>query len=151
MIDLIKSLVGSQGMGQTIQMFDAIKAILQAGGVVRFPYKVRAEDWIGDISISLVNGHPYLQGAPFVPLERGGQYLSLDEAVRRFGQAAFAPTNIALAYNGIRTHGFFNGDFDELNPAQLADLVRRWRVEVYPKDYAFAREFDESVDHVRAT
>lgn len=130
-------------------MIDAFKAILLAGGTIKFPYKMRVEDWIEDISISLVDGHPFLQGAPFLHLQRRvlDHVLTLDEALRFFGQAAFAPTNIALAYKGIRTHGFYNGDFDDLNPKQLLDLVRRWRVEIYPKDYAFAREFDESCVH----
>lgn len=125
-------------------MIEQIKAIVLAGGTVKFAYKKGMEDWISDISLTVLSGHPFLQGEPFLRLQKRmlDNELPLDEALRVFGQAAFSPTNLALAIRGIREHHLTDKDLDDLDVAELRKLIRQYLAEFYAQDYPFVKEFE---------
>ncbi len=125
-------------------MIEQIKAIVLAGGTVNFAYKQGMEDWISYISLAVLNGNPFLQGEPFLRLQKRmlDNKLPLDEALRIFGQAAFSPTNLALAIRGIREHRLTDKDLDDLDVAEMRRLIRQYLAEFYAQDYPFAKEFD---------
>jgi hypothetical protein len=138
-------------------MFNEIKAVILAGGSVKFPWKSNVASWYSELSIS---NSPYikgfqLDGEPFMNLKYkkldvpmvNGEFVyrfDLDEAVRIFGRTAFGKENIAVAFEGIKKHGLSKRkNFDSLSQRRLRELVRKYFDEFYDQDYPFINEFKE--------
>ena len=103
-----------------------IKELLLEGCMISMPYKVKKNDWVGDIKISIFSGYyskpkVYISGIkePIEwPLEQ------IDDAIKEFENIVYNPKN--LMYKMSEVIGELNerGDFGDLDDHEYLNKVR---------------------------
>lgn len=116
---------------------EAIKTIVENGGLVQYPHKKGIKDWFGENKIywcgSVRPNEPWSVSSPY---EGYDNYKTLDEAIDRFCAITFTRKNIALAYEGIRKHKLMDEQyFDDVSESKIRRLVKKYNVEYFDTDY----------------
>ena len=120
-------------------MRDTIKAIVEAGGMVQFPFKRGMKDWFGEAKIMqhrLYPGEPVIHSVHWpYGMER---FNTLDEAIDFYMKTVFTRKNLALTYQGIRKRDMLVKDFDDMTDEEIKALIKKYKDEFFDIDYPFA-------------
>jgi hypothetical protein len=120
-------------------MREAIKAIVESGGLVQYSYKRAHKDWFGECKIVVVylEKKIYCVHWPF-GMER---YDTLDEALDFFMKTVFTRKNLAHAYAGIRLHKMTDVVYlDDLSEDELKRLCQEYNKKYFDLDFPFVKK-----------
>ena len=131
-------------------MRELIRSIVEAGGMVTFPYKRKHDDHMGEARITIVNTDILGPDSPrFLMWWPCGfdRFDTLDKALDAYMHIVFHPKNLALAYEGIRRRKLTGKHLDDLTKQELIHLVKLYQRDYFKSDYPFAETNHDPGNH----
>jgi len=110
---------------------EAIKTVLLSSGGVSFAYKVKPNQWIGEIKIYLVDEKVGIYGGDVIY----DKTTDIDAGIEFLLKKIFRKENLALAYRGIEKHKLTDQYLDDLSSDQLRRLVKKYNDKYFAQDY----------------